>query len=185
MEPWRRTGARRIRRCGIFDLDEVTFEPPDGRPTRPFYVIEAPDWINVIALTSDDEVLLVRQFRFGIEELTLEIPGGMCDPGETPEQAARRELLEETGYECDGPLEHLGWVHPNPPIQNNRCHTFLARGVTRRGEPRPDESESFEIERVPLTEIAPMFADGRISHALVLAAFTLYDAALSGRRSSG
>ena len=84
MSPWRRIESRRVQRCGIFDLDRVTFQPPDGSSPRPFYVIEAPDWINVIPLTEDRRVLMVRQFRFGIEAHTLEIPGGMCDPRETP-----------------------------------------------------------------------------------------------------
>ena len=101
MRPWRRIGSRRIARCGIFDLDQVRFQPPDEDPARPFYVIEAPDWINVIPLTADRRVLMVRQFRFGIEDFTLEIPGGMCDEGERPIDAARRELREETGHDTD------------------------------------------------------------------------------------
>jgi len=176
VRPWRRIDSRRIQRCKIFDLDEVRFRPPEASndlPPRPFYVIDAPDWINVIPLTDDRQVLMVRQYRFGIEEFTLEIPGGMCDPGESPLEAARRELLEETGYEA-GALIELGWVHPNPPIQNNRCHTFLARGPRRVAEPQPDAGERFEQQRVPLDEIPRLIGDGTITHALVLAAFSLF-----------
>ena len=108
-----------MQRCGIFDLDQVDFEPPDGRPVQSFYVVEAPDWINVIPLTPDNEVLLLRQFRFGVDDFTLEIPGGICDPGEPPLEAAGRELREETGHAA-GEIVELGWVHPNPAIQNNR-----------------------------------------------------------------
>ena len=161
-----------MQRCGIFDLDRVEFEPPTGGEPRPFYVIDAPDWINVIPLTEQDDVLMLRQFRFGIGADTLEIPGGMCDPGETPEQAARRELREETGYVASEWVE-LGWVHPNPPVQNNRCHTFLARGLVRDGEPQPDANERFEQVVVPRAEVADRIADGTITHALVLAAFQL------------
>jgi 8-oxo-dGTP pyrophosphatase MutT (NUDIX family) len=136
-------------------------------------VIEAPDWINVIPLTEDRRVLMVRQYRFGIEDFTLEIPGGMCDAGEAPEQAARRELREETGYEA-GELVELGWVHPNPPIQNNRCYTFLAPRPVKVAEPEPDLHERFEQVSVPLADVRRLIAERAISHALVLAAFHLF-----------
>jgi 8-oxo-dGTP pyrophosphatase MutT (NUDIX family) len=163
-----------MQRCGIFSLDRVNFEPPEGGQARPFYVLDMPEWINVIALTDDERIPMVRQYRFGIETLTLEIPGGMCDPGEEPLVAARRELREETGFEADE-WSPLGWVHPNPPIQNNRCHTFLARGARRVGEPRPDDNERIEQVMLPLAEIPERIASGEITHALVIAAFQLYE----------
>ena len=111
-----------------------------------------PDWINVIPLTDDGQVVMVRQYRFGIEGFTLEIPGGMCDPGEPPLEAARREMREETGYAPSEMIE-LGWVHPNPPLQNNRCFRpafpcsysvcaaplfgCRSRGATKRRRGRP------------------------------------------------
>ena len=149
------------------------FTPPEGGPARPFYVLDLPDWINVIALTEDGRVPLVRQYRFGIESLTLEIPGGMCDPDEQPVDAARRELSEETGYESDD-WTPLGWVHPNPPLQNNRCHTFLARRAKKTAEPRLDSNERIEQELLPLEKIQQKIAAGEITHALVIAAFQLY-----------
>jgi len=115
--PWRRLGASRLQSCRVFDLDRVRFAPPDGRDEREFYVVEAPDWINVVPLTEDQRVVFVRQFRFGANALTLEIPGGMCDEGELPRVSALRELREETGYET-ADLVDLGWVHPNPAIQS-------------------------------------------------------------------
>ena len=99
MRPWRRIGSTRLQRCRVFDVDLVRFEPPAGGAAESFYCIDVPDWINVIPMTADGQVLFVRQYRFGIEDFTLEIPGGMCDPGEAPQDAARRELREETGYE--------------------------------------------------------------------------------------
>ena len=174
MKPWRRTGSQRVERCGIFDLDRVDFQSPDGDPARPFYVIDCPDWINVIPLTASGEVLLVRQFRFGIEDFTLEIPGGMCDPGETPAESARRELREETGFEAERLIE-IGWVHPNPPVQNNRCYTFLARDVVQVGPADPDPSETLELVRVPLESISRLISERKITHGLVLAAFQLFE----------
>jgi len=161
-----------LQRCRIFDLDQVEFEPPDGRSAQSFYVVEAPDWINVIPLTEDGNVLLLRQFRFGIDDFTLEIPGGMCDPGESAIDAARRELREETGHVA-GELVELGWVHPNPAIQNNRCHSYLARDVVEVGAPQPDPNESFEQVRVPLSEIPGLIRERMITHALVVTAFQM------------
>ena len=179
MKPWRRIGSRRIHSCGIFDLDEVCFVPPDAGDARAFYILDLPDWINVIPLTAADEVLLLRQYRFGIADHTLEIPGGMCDPGEPPREAALRELREETGHAA-GELTELGWVHPNPPLQTNRCYSYLARGLRRVGEPRPDPDERFEIVSVPLASIPGLIAERRITHALVLAAFHLLDGSSRG-----
>ena len=172
MKPWRRKGADRLQRCGIFDLDRVRFDPPDGRPTQSFVVIDAPDWINVIPLTPQRTVRLIRQYRYGVEDFTFEIPGGMCDPGEAPLATAIRELREETGYAA-GKMIELGWVHPNPAIRNNRCHSFLARDGEAVGEPEPDPNESFEQLEVPLGEIPEWISSGKITHSLVLAAFQL------------
>jgi 8-oxo-dGTP pyrophosphatase MutT (NUDIX family) len=172
LDPWRRIGSTRLQRCGIFDLDRVRFEPPGGGDAHDFWVIDGPDWINVVPLTPEREVLLLRQFRFGVERFTLEIPGGMCDPGESPAAAARRELREETGFEARELVE-LGWVHPNPAVQTNRCHSFLARDVARVGPPEPDPVEQFELVRVPLAEIPQRIARREITHALVVAAFHL------------
>ena len=172
VQPWRPAGRRRLQRCRVFDVDEVRFVRPGHESAEIFYRIEAPEWINVIALTDDDQVLFVRQFRFGTEELTLEIPGGMCDPGEEPIDAARRELREETGY-ATSDLTRLGAIHPNPAIQTNRCHVFLARGLTEAGPPEPDEHEDFELERVPLLDVDGLMRDGIVTHSLVVAAFQL------------
>ena len=178
LRPWRLIASSRLQRCRVFDVDEVRFVPPDRNEPQTFYRIEAPDWINVIALTADDDVLLVRQYRFGTEAFTLEIPGGMCDPGEGPLDAARRELREETGHDA-GELTELGFVHPNPAIQTNRCYTYLARELHEAGPPEPDEHEAFELERVSLKRIPELIADGSITHALVVAAFQLLE---SGER---
>jgi 8-oxo-dGTP pyrophosphatase MutT (NUDIX family) len=177
---WRRIGSRRLQGCSIFNLDRVRFEPPDGRRARDFYVLEAPDWINVVPLTDDRRVVLVRQYRFGIEGFTLEVPGGMCDEGESPAEAALRELREETGYDARE-LIALGWVHPNPALQTNRCHSFLAAGAHPAGTPTPDPDEAIEVSTAPLDEIPRLIREGMITHSLVIAAFHL----LGIRRAAG
>lgn len=170
LKPWRRLGAERLQRCRVFDLDRVRFVPQDGGSPRDFYVVDAPDWINVVPLTPDGRVVFVRQFRFGIDTLTLEIPGGMCDGAEDPREAAHRELQEETGYASDE-LVDLGWVHPNPAIQTNRCHSFLAKNARPAGPPNPDGDEAFEIVTFPLDDVPRLIREGIVTHALVVTAF--------------
>jgi 8-oxo-dGTP pyrophosphatase MutT (NUDIX family) len=139
--------------------------------TARFYRIECPDWINVIPLTPAGEVVFVRQFRHGIGAETLEVPGGQMDPGDpSPLEAARRELLEETGYAADD-WAPLGWVHPNPALITNRCHSFVVRGVRPVAPIRNDADERTEVELAPLAAVPELIRSGRITHGLVLNAF--------------
>jgi 8-oxo-dGTP pyrophosphatase MutT (NUDIX family) len=169
--PWRPVRSRSVHDCRVFDLREVRFAPPDGRAEADFYVVEAPDWVNVVPLTPEGRVVFVRQYRFGVRDVTLEIPGGMCDPGENPAAAAARELLEETGYR--GAIEPLGSVHPNPAIQSNRCWSFLARDVERVADPDPDPHEQFHVELRAAEDVPELIRSGEITHSLVVTAFHL------------
>ena len=116
-------------------------------------------------------MVLIHQYRHGVDEITLEIPGGMVDPHDpSPLHAARREMREETGYDSDDIVE-LGSIHPNPAIQNNRCHTFLARNVEKRFETQFDTTEETEVILVPSVELPSLVQQGKITHALVVTAF--------------
>lgn len=143
-------------------------------------VIDAPDWVNIIPLTVDDRVVMIRQFRFGIAATTLEVPGGMVEPGEDPQTAALRELEEETGYRADRAIA-LGKCHPNPAIQSNRCHSFLALGCRRVHHGKPDKGEEILVELHPKASIPNLIRKGEITHSLVLVAFLLLE--LSARQN--
>jgi ADP-ribose pyrophosphatase len=114
-----------------------------------FHILHSRDWINIIPITSDQQVVMVGQYRHGTREVTLEIPGGLMEPGDTPEKAAARELLEETGYQAEE-LVKIGGVSPNPAIFDNRCYTFVAQNVKKVCEPMPDQTEDIEVVLVPL-----------------------------------
>lgn len=138
--------------------------------TKRFSLIECVDWVNVVALTGDDRVVLIRQYRAGTDSICLEIPGGMIDGDEPPLAAAIRELEEETGYRARH-WHALGRVAPNPAIQSNYLHSFLALDAEPTGTQRLDGNEVVSIETAPLAEVGAMIRDGRIDHALVIDAF--------------
>jgi ADP-ribose pyrophosphatase len=154
----------------IFDIHSVRSRSPRTGQLHEFTRIVSPDWVNIIPLNPDGGVVMVRQYRHGSSELTLEIPGGMVDPDEIPAAAAARELREETGYAGDS-VEALGSVAPNPALFDNRCHSFLVRDVSRVDHIRNEGAEETAVEIHPLAEVPRLIREGAITHALVIAAF--------------
>ena len=169
-KPWKVVASTWDRSYRVFKLrSDQAVSPRTGR-TYPFFILESSSWVNVIPLTPKEEVVLVSQYRHGTRSVTLEIPGGLVEDSDTPEDAARRELLEETGYVAEEVLP-LGWVHPNPAILNNRCYTFLARDVGFSGARHQDDREDIEVLLRPLRAIPRLIREGEITHSLVVAAF--------------
>jgi ADP-ribose pyrophosphatase len=167
---WPLVSSRLDRSFRIFNLRMDRSVSPRTGEAHDFIVLESSPWVNVIALNDREEVVLIRQYRHGTREVTLEIPGGLVDAGDEPLAAAKRELLEETGYRGEEWID-LGYVHPNPAIQNNRCHTFLALGAKPAGAQSQDDKEDIVVILKPLAEIPRLIREGAITHALVVCAF--------------
>lgn len=170
VRPWTVLGSTRLNGTPLFGFrrDRVV-SPRTGQP-HDVYVLEAPNWVNVIPVTPAREVVFVRQWRHGIRGVTLEIPGGVIEAGDAPEEAARRELLEETGYRAESWIS-LGYTFPNPAIQDNRCYTFVALNAVQHTDPIPDAMEDIEVVLHPVEHVATLLDRGEIAHALIVAAF--------------
>lgn len=140
-------------------------ELPNGKVHEAYYVLEYPTWVSCFALTEDGKVLLVRQYRHGLEVISTELPGGVVDQGETPETAVRRELKEETGYEFSS-IEFLGKIAPNPATSNNYMHMYLARGGKKTGEQSLDETEDVEVLIRSIDELKDLVRNNGIVQAL-------------------
>lgn len=172
--PWRVLKDEHLQHCKIFDVHRATMESPQTGASHPFFRIESPEWVNVVALTAADELIMVRQFRHGSRVITLEIPGGLVDPGEVPMEAGGRELLEESGYRADR-LESLGSINPNPALFANRVHMVVALDCEREGEIQNTSTEHTSVELLPLAELPDVLRAGGIDHALVVAALYAFE----------
>lgn len=167
---WKRAESELIADCRVFRVRrDRSVRDSDGE-TAAFFVLENPDWVNVIALTEKREVVLIEQFRHGAERIVTEIPGGMVDKGESPETAARRELLEETGFSSEEFI-FLGKSRPNPAIQNNWIHHFLALDCRKIEATDFDEHESISTKLIALAEIENLIGEEKFTHSLAITAF--------------
>ena len=174
IKPWDRQASTPRGDYKVFSVREDLNRSRETGEDHTFYVIEATDWVNIIPITPDGRIVFVRQYRHGTEEVTLEVPGGMVDAGETPAEAGRREMYEETGYDTDD-IVYLGTVAPNPAILDNECHTYLARSAVRVDRQRLEGTEEIDVVLVDPADVPGLVVSGQITHALVVVAFYLHD----------
>ncbi len=170
---WQRLRSEPHATTRIFDVVRAIYRHPLREKEQDFFVINAPDWVNVIALTPEHHLVLVRQFRYGTDDFSLEIPGGVIDAGEDAIAAGVRELREESGF-VGTSARLLGSVHPNPAMQSNRCHLVLVENARPGADLEWDPDEELEIMTKPVGEIYDLAGTGAITHAMVLNALLLF-----------
>ena len=146
-------------------LRSDTCRMPSGKIIKPYYVLEYPDWVNAVAITENNEVVLIKQYRHAAQEIMLEIPGGCIEVNETPEIAVKRELLEETGYEFEK-VELLSSLYANPATGNNKTHCFLATGGKKIQDQNLDNGEEIIVELVSLKKLKELLLENKIGQAL-------------------
>ncbi len=169
---WEKRGSRSLSDHRIFQLREDTVVNPRTGHEHNMVVLECPDWVNIIALTPENEVVMVEQYRQGSETVELEIPGGMMDPHETdPVITALRELQEETGYTGDpATARQIGECLANPAIMNNRVHTILVENCTLTHELQMDAGEDLVTRLVPVADLPHLVKKQKIRHSVIVAA---------------
>lgn len=171
---WERLSSRQIATTRVLDVEGVRFHHPVRKTEKEFVVLKAPDWVNVIAVTPENDMVLVRQFRYGMNDFSLEIPGGVMEKGEDPVAAGVRELREETGY-SGSRASLMASVHANPAIQSNRCHFVLVEDAARNHDIAWDHDEEMDLKLVPVPEVLTLAREGKITHSLVVAAFMHFE----------
>lgn len=167
---WKVLSSRELYKTKFFRFRTDECELPDGRVMPNYYVMEFPDWVNVVPVTEDNKIVLVEQYRQAAGETSLEIPGGSMDPqsNEDPKRAALRELVEETGYVPED-IRLIGVHRPNPAMQNNSMHTYIGFGCKMTETPSLDPFEDIRVVTVPIPEVIDMIFTGKINHTIVVA----------------
>jgi len=170
LKPWEKIASKPLGDFRIFKLREDRKISPRTRQEHNFFVIDSVNWVNVIALTPDRQLVMVEQYRHGSNSIELEIPGGMMDAGDpSPEITGTRELREETGYEGNNP-RIIGDIYPNPAIMSNTCFTVMIENCQCVHPVEFDHSEDILTRLVPVSELPTLVASGKIRHSLVVVA---------------
>jgi 8-oxo-dGTP pyrophosphatase MutT (NUDIX family) len=165
---------RRVADYKLFSLYEKQVRSPRTGEIREMLALQFPDWVLTLALTPQQEVVMVRQYRHGSEQVCLELPGGLVDPDDTSaEFSAQREVLEETGFTISN-IRLIGECYPQPAILSNRCFFYLADNAVKTRQQNLDASEDIEVVTVPLKEIQARIGSKEIDHGMVLLAFYFF-----------
>jgi len=174
IKPWPIIESTKNFDTGLFSITTNRCRSPRTGKEHDFYVIDFPNWVQVIPITPDDQIVMVRQYRHGCGRIFLELPGGLIDKNDlSPDQTAKRELLEETGYRAEN-LILLTGIYPQPAVLNNKGLTYLAREVKKVAEPNFDATEDIEVCLVKLQKIPEMIRSGEINHGQTVMALSVY-----------
>lgn len=165
---WNRKAHKTLQKTRILDFCEATDVSPYTEKEHGFVFIDSLSWVNIVPITDQNEIVMIRQYRHGSQGVTLEIPGGMVDAGEEPSNAAVRECHEETGYIVETP-HSLGELNPNPALFNNTLHTFYSHVKACKSKVHVSETEKTEVELIKIERVKSLLLDGTIDHALVCA----------------
>lgn len=175
IKPWQVLGSRPIGDFRIFSIRSDRRVSPRTNKEHDFYIIDCVNWVNVVALTPDRQLVMIEQYRHGSNTVELEIPGGMIDPGDAdPAAAGLRELREETGYTGEG-AHVIGKVFPNPAIMSNTCYTVLVENCRHTSPVQLDHGEDLITRLVPVSQIPGLVASGQIQHSLVVVGLYYFD----------
>lgn len=162
---WKVVESEKLFSAPWLNVRKDVCELPDGRKHSEYYILEYPDWATAFALTEDNKVVMVRQYRHGLGVISTELPGGVIDKNETPEQAIARELREETGYEFQF-IEPIGKVAPNPATSNNYMHMFIAKGGKKVAEQKLDDTEDVQVLIQTINEVKQLLRENKIVQSL-------------------
>jgi 8-oxo-dGTP pyrophosphatase MutT (NUDIX family) len=173
IKEWREVAREPVADCRVFSVERSIADSPVDGTRHDFYRIHSGSWAQIVPVTKEGDVVLVRQYRHGASKVTLEMPAGLVDPGEDPAEAALRECLEETGYRARNPIS-LGDVNPNPALFANRLYAYLATDVVPERAIRNIGAEETEVVLVPTRELPKLMLNGTFDHALVLATLWRY-----------
>ena len=173
IKDWREVAREPVADCRVFSVERSIAESPVDGTRHDFYRIHSGSWAQIVPVTKDGDVVLVRQYRHGARKVTLEMPAGLVDPGEDPAQAALRECLEETGYRAENPIS-LGVVYPNPALFANRLYAYVAVDVVPERAIQNVGAEETEVVLVPTRELPKLMLNGTIDHALACTTFWRY-----------
>ncbi len=175
IKPWPTIGSTPAGNFRIFTIRADRKLSPRTQKEHEVIIIDSVNWVNVIAVTPDDQLVMVEQYRHGSDTIELEIPGGMMDPGDlSPEATGARELREETGYEGDAP-KPIGKIFPNPAIMSNVCFTILVENCRCVHPVQFDHGEDLMTRLVPVAQIPDLVAAGKIQHSLVVVGLYYYE----------
>ena len=165
--PWEVLGSEPGPNLILFQTRYDLVRNPRNAKSMKAVILEAADWVNIVAVTPEKKLVVVRQYRFGVGKTTVEIPAGIMNPGETPQQAAIRELKEETGYTAAN-WKYLGWVETNPAFLNNLCHQWLALDAVKTSPVELDDGEEISVTELTIEEVRHEIEQGRMRNALTL-----------------